>query len=71
MNDYAKKENYEYEKNYIRNIYGNEIANFIIEKAECLIPKKQYPKEMEWEMKCLNLFLIHKYYEQMEDLKWE
>ena len=60
---YATEYNYNYAKEKIKKDLGEEIGNNLIKLSESFIPERPYPKEMEWEMKCLDLFIIRKYYE--------
>lgn len=62
---YATEFNYEYAKSKIRKDYGEEFGNFLIELSESFIPEKPYPEKIKWEMKCLELFIVRKYYENM------
>ena len=60
---YATEFNYNYAKEKIKKDFGEEVGNKLIELSESFIPERPYPKEMEWEMKFLDIFIIRKYYE--------
>ena len=63
MSKYATEFNYNYAKEKIKKDFGEEVGNKLIELSESFLPKRPYPQEMEWEMKCLDLFIIRKFYE--------